>query len=77
VHIWQRNIGQRIVSHVPLDGGVPRESGDFREDGVVFTSAEIVLEFIEEEQRARRCCRPETWWMYCRCRASAPFAPRC
>ncbi len=49
VPIWQRNIGQRIVAHVPLAGGAPCESGDFREDGVAFPAAEIVLEFIEDE----------------------------
>lgn len=50
VQIWQANIGQRIVAQVPVMEGIPLETGDFQEDGVAFTSAEIVLEFIEDDQ---------------------------
>lgn len=50
VQIWQANIGQRIVAQVPVREGMPLETGDFQEDGVAFTSAEIVLEFIEDDQ---------------------------
>ncbi len=49
VHIWQANIGQHIVAHVPVANGVPQDTGEFREDGVAFNCAEIVLEFIEED----------------------------
>lgn len=49
VRIWQANIGQRIVAHVPVAHGAPLEVGNFQEDGVAFSGAEIVLEFIEDE----------------------------
>lgn len=49
VHIWQANIGQRIVAQVPVADGLPLEKGNFQEDGVGFTCAEIVLEFIEDD----------------------------
>ena len=47
VRIWQRNLGKRIVAHVPTRDGRVVESGDFQEDGVPFGSAEIRLEFID------------------------------
>jgi probable AcnD-accessory protein PrpF len=47
VRIWQQNIGQRIVAHVPCRNGHPLEDGDFREDGVPFGGAEIVLDYLE------------------------------
>jgi probable AcnD-accessory protein PrpF len=50
VNIWQANIGQHIVARVPVENGAPRETGGFREDGVAFDGAELVLEFIESEQ---------------------------
>ncbi len=49
VRIRQVNIGQRIVAHVPVADGLPLEAGDFQEDGVAFGSAEIGLEFIEDD----------------------------
>ena len=36
VRIWQANLGQRIVAHVPMKGGEVQELGDFRLDGVPF-----------------------------------------
>lgn len=47
VRIWQANIGKTIIAHVPVEGGVVRETGDFELDGVTFPAAEIVLEFID------------------------------
>ncbi|MBK8019681.1 MAG: 2-methylaconitate cis-trans isomerase PrpF [Betaproteobacteria bacterium] len=47
VGLWQENIGKRIVAHVPVADGEPVESGDFVMDGVAFTGAEILLEFMD------------------------------
>ena len=47
VRIWQRNLGKRIVAHVPTRDGHVVEHGDFHEDGVPFGSAEIRLEFVD------------------------------
>jgi probable AcnD-accessory protein PrpF len=47
VRIWQHNLQKRIVAHVPTRGGEVVEQGSFREDGVPFTGAEIVLEFLD------------------------------
>jgi probable AcnD-accessory protein PrpF len=47
VRIWQRNLGKRIVAHVPTRDGHVVEGGGFNEDGVPFGSAEIRLEFID------------------------------
>ncbi len=48
VTIWQQNIGQKIIAHVPLTSdGLPCEIGVFQEDGVAFSGGEIVLEFVE------------------------------
>lgn len=47
VRIWQANLGQRIVAHVPMQGGRVQESGDFRLDGVPFPAAEIGLDFLD------------------------------
>ncbi|MGE5098105.1 MAG: 2-methylaconitate cis-trans isomerase PrpF [Betaproteobacteria bacterium] len=47
VRIWQANIGKRIVSHVPVQGGEVVEEGDFVLDGVAFPSAEIRIEFLD------------------------------
>ena len=45
--IWQRNIGKRIVAHVPVAGGEVVEEGDFELDGVTFPAAEIRIEFMD------------------------------
>src|SRR5512140_642617 len=47
VRIWQRNIGKRILGHVPVRGGEVAEEGDFVLDGVAFPAAEIRLEFLD------------------------------
>jgi 2-methylaconitate isomerase len=47
VRIWQANIGKTILAHVPITQGRVQETGDFALDGVTFTAAEIVLEFID------------------------------
>jgi 2-methylaconitate cis-trans-isomerase PrpF len=47
VRIWQKNIGKRILSHVPVRDGEVLEDGDFVLDGVAFPSAEVRLEFLE------------------------------
>ena len=47
VRIWQRNISQRILAHVPVRGGEVVEEGDFVLDGVTFPAAEIRIEFLE------------------------------
>jgi hypothetical protein len=47
VRIWQANIGRKIVSHVPMQGGEVQELGDFELDGVAFPAAEVRLEFLD------------------------------
>ena len=46
VRIWQENLGERIVAHVPVHGGRVIEDGDFELDGVTFPAAEIRLDFL-------------------------------
>lgn len=47
VRIWQRNIGKRILAHVPVRGGEVVEEGAFFLDGVAFPAAEIRIEFLD------------------------------
>ena len=47
MRIWQANLGQRIVAHVPMRGGRVQEMGDFALDGVPFAAAEIRLDFLD------------------------------
>ncbi len=47
VRIWQANLGQRIVAHVPMRGGQVQELGGFVLDGVPFPAAEIRLDFLD------------------------------
>lgn len=47
VRIWQRNIGKRILAHVPVHGGEVVEEGGFVLDGVAFPAAEIRIEFLD------------------------------
>jgi hypothetical protein len=47
VGLWQDNLGERIVAHVPVHDGRPVESGTFLMDGVAFSGAEILLEFLD------------------------------
>ncbi len=46
VRIWQANIEQTIIAHVPILNGEVLETGDFELDGVAFPAAEIRIEFI-------------------------------
>ena len=47
VRIWQANIGQTIIAHVPVSGGEVQETGDFELDGVCFPSAEVRIDFLD------------------------------
>ena len=47
VRIWQVNIGKTIVNHVPIVDGEVQELGDFELDGVTFTAAEVVVDFVD------------------------------
>jgi probable AcnD-accessory protein PrpF len=53
VRIWQQNIQKRIVAHVPTQHGQVVEDGSFKEDGVPFPGAEIVLEFLDPADSGR------------------------
>lgn len=46
VRIWQENLGERIVAHVPVHDGRIVEDGDFELDGVTFSAAEIRIDFL-------------------------------
>ncbi|WMC12211.1 2-methylaconitate cis-trans isomerase PrpF [Oceanimonas pelagia] len=46
VRIWQANIGQTLLVHVPMKDGQVQESGDFALDGVTFAAAEIRVDFM-------------------------------
>lgn len=46
VRIWQANIKKTILAHVPIKDGVVQEIGEYMIDGVAFSAAEIVLEFL-------------------------------
>ena len=47
IRIWQANIGQTIIAHVPMSDGAVQETGDFELDGVTFPAAEVQLEFMD------------------------------
>jgi probable AcnD-accessory protein PrpF len=47
VHVWQANIGKKIIVHVPMQDGEVVELGDFELDGVTFPAAEIKIEFLD------------------------------
>lgn len=47
VRIWQANIGQTIIAHVPITNGEVQETGDFELDGVTFPAAEVQIEFLD------------------------------
>ena len=47
VRIWQANIGNTIIAHVPITNGQVQETGDFELDGVTFPAAEVQLEFLD------------------------------
>jgi len=46
VRIWQANIKQTIIAHVPMTDGTVQETGDFELDGVTFPAAEVKVEFV-------------------------------
>ncbi|PIE43814.1 MAG: 2-methylaconitate cis-trans isomerase PrpF [Gammaproteobacteria bacterium] len=46
VRIWQANIQQTIVAHIPVTHRCVQETGDFELDGVTFPAAEVVIEFL-------------------------------
>lgn len=52
VRIWQANIDKTILAHVEMQGGLPRETGDFELDGVTFPAAEIRIDFMDPANRA-------------------------
>ncbi|TVS13238.1 MAG: 2-methylaconitate cis-trans isomerase PrpF [Wenzhouxiangella sp.] len=47
VRIWQANIAQTIVAHVPITAGAVQETGDFELDGVTFPAAEVGIDFLD------------------------------
>ncbi len=47
LRIWQANIEETIVAHIPISNGQPVETGDFYLAGVAFPGAEITLDFLE------------------------------
>jgi len=46
VRIWQANIKQTILAHIPMTAGAVQETGDFELDGVTFPAAEVKVEFV-------------------------------
>ncbi len=46
VRIWQANIKQTILVHIPMTDGQVQETGDFELDGVTFPAAEVKVEFV-------------------------------
>ncbi len=47
VRIWQANLNEAIVAHIPIRDGQPVEDGDFKLAGVAFPGAEIALDFLD------------------------------
>lgn len=47
VHIWQANIGKKIVAELDVRHGQPVWAGDFSIDGVAFPAAPITLRFLD------------------------------
>lgn len=47
VRIWQANTGKRIDATVPMQGGLPAQTGTHRQDGLAFGGAPIVLDFLD------------------------------
>lgn len=47
VHIWQANIGKKIVAELEVKNGQPVWTGDFAIDGVAFPAAPITLRFLD------------------------------
>lgn len=47
IRIWQANLKEAIVAHIPIRGGQPVEDGGFTLAGVAFPGAEIALDFLD------------------------------
>lgn len=47
LRIWQANLGQTILAHLPVRDGRAVEEGDFHLAGVAFPGAEVVLDFLD------------------------------
>ena len=47
IRIWQANLNEAIVAHIPIRGGQPVEDGGFTLAGVAFPGAEIALDFLD------------------------------
>lgn len=47
LRIWQANVGETIVAHLPVRHGQPVEEGQFRLAGVAFPGALITLDFLD------------------------------
>ena len=47
IRIWQVNLGERIVAHVPVLGGQVVEDGEFVLDGVAFPAAPVQVDFLD------------------------------
>ncbi|MFT7683078.1 MAG: putative AcnD-accessory protein PrpF [Moritella dasanensis] len=55
VRIWQANIGKTIITHVPMTNGLVQETGDFELDGVTFSAAEVLVEFMHPAEGEGTC----------------------
>ncbi len=47
IRIWQANLNEAIIAHIPICDGQPDEEGDFALAGVAFPGAEIALDFLD------------------------------
>lgn len=46
IRIWQANLGETLVAHLPIRDGQPLETGDFAMAGVAFPGAAVTLDFL-------------------------------
>lgn len=46
IRIWQANLGETLVAHLPVRDGQPLETGDFAMAGVAFPGAAVTLDFL-------------------------------
>lgn len=46
IRIWQANLGETLVAHLPMRDGQPLETGDFAMAGVAFPGAAVTLDFL-------------------------------
>ncbi len=47
VHIWQANIGKKIIAELTMQDGAPVWWGDYQLDGIAFPAAPIRLRFLD------------------------------